>query len=140
MEQTPTRLPWRPALPRKPKGRQANAPCRFFAQGNCRSGQTCSYNHAAAAEVSETTREMATTVESPKSLTVNMEDTRKQIPCRFYVSGNCLKGDSCPFAHVNSSTSVEPRGDEEVQAPDPDEVCDLTCSISLWTGFLTAAP
>jgi len=106
-----------------------NTPCRFFAQGNCRNDQACSYSHATISEVSvpvsETTLKTRQGPEIPPipvHRAPRMEDTRKQIPCRFYASGNCLKGDVCPFAHPDANVEDGDGSNREVQASCADKV------------------
>jgi hypothetical protein len=116
MDRTLT-LPWRPAAAQDPKGWQANAPCKFFAQGKCRNGQTCSFSHAIAPEPEGSP---PNTVEATTPASDSRGgDTRKQVTCRFYSLGTCLKGDACPFAHESGAERGE-KGD--VQALEGYEV------------------
>ncbi|KAK0643982.1 hypothetical protein B0T16DRAFT_416954 [Cercophora newfieldiana] len=113
-------LPWRPAAAQAPKGWQANAPCKFFAQGKCRNGQACSFSHGVAPE---SCPPASTVQETPAtSADAGEGDTRKQVQCRFYASGGCLKGVSCPFAHVDADGGVEGGGARDVDTPEMDEI------------------
>lgn len=114
-------LPWRPATARNSKGWQTNAPCKFFAQGKCWNGQTCSFSHAVGPEPTPLGTDAE---ETPAQSTSAEGDTRKQVTCRFYTSGGCLKGETCPFAHLDvGSASGGVVGDlRDVGGDDMDEV------------------
>ncbi|KAK0616651.1 hypothetical protein B0T14DRAFT_546825 [Immersiella caudata] len=123
MNRTAT-LPWRPAAARDPKGWQTNAPCIFFAHGKCRNGQACSFSHSIVpkplTEMPLAANVKATSPATTSPVTTSPAgDTRKQVNCRFYALGTCLRGDSCPFSH---DIDVEVGEKGEVQTPDEDEM------------------
>ncbi|KAF8590116.1 hypothetical protein K439DRAFT_207378 [Ramaria rubella] len=49
--------------------------CKYFLNGNCRKGDSCSFSHS------------------------NVEIVKKKL-CKYFESGQCYKGDSCTFLHV----------------------------------------
>ncbi|KAJ1446539.1 hypothetical protein M885DRAFT_452380 [Pelagophyceae sp. CCMP2097] len=72
------------------QGVRAKAPCRFFASGACRNGNTCPFAHAAAAAPpSPTSTDGATSPRAPSSK-----------PCIFFFQrGECRNGAACTFSH-----------------------------------------
>ncbi|RDI82805.1 hypothetical protein Vi05172_g7083 [Venturia inaequalis] len=72
-------------------------PCKFFAQGYCRRGELCRYDHALGR--SYNTRDKFT--DSLQSNRARKEaDWRGLIPCVFQAKGNCRNGDACPYLHT----------------------------------------
>ncbi|KAI9022109.1 hypothetical protein DFJ74DRAFT_723241 [Hyaloraphidium curvatum] len=66
--------------------RPSAKPCRFFARGRCRAGDSCRFSHSA--------------LGAPE-------------PCRFFASGACRFGERCRFAHdagqaVAGAAALEP--------------------------------
>ncbi|KAK1749587.1 hypothetical protein QBC47DRAFT_354803 [Echria macrotheca] len=102
MQKTAFQLPGRPVPTRESTVWQANAPCRFFARGKCQNGQTCSFGHATTSPDPDRNSDRAQGETHPIS-SGDKADTRKQIPCRFFLSGSCLKAASCPFGHPNAN-------------------------------------
>ncbi|KAG0204800.1 hypothetical protein BGX28_003372 [Mortierella sp. GBA30] len=88
-------------------------PCRFFLAGNCRNGALCRFNHIGSSST-------ATTITSPTEEEISVSpghrtETQSQAsttstrpayaatrPCQWYMSGYCLRGDSCWFSHDRS--------------------------------------
>eukprot|EP01119_Soliformovum_irregulare_P009800 TRINITY_DN2360_c0_g1_i8.p1 TRINITY_DN2360_c0_g1~~TRINITY_DN2360_c0_g1_i8.p1 ORF type:complete len:442 (-),score=137.43 TRINITY_DN2360_c0_g1_i8:112-1437(-) len=68
----------------------SHAQCKFFANGYCRSGDKCPYNHIDGLK---------------KQLDVDVKS--RGLPCKFYISGGCRKGDKCPYSHVDPSPVSE---------------------------------
>lgn len=67
-------------------GPPAGSPCRFFAAGNCRYGQSCRYSHNdSGAPIAPIRKELPS---QPSSL-----------PCRFFASGKCKFGHKCLYYH-----------------------------------------
>ncbi|KAK4452505.1 hypothetical protein QBC34DRAFT_397735 [Podospora aff. communis PSN243] len=126
MDRTLT-LPWRPAAARDPNGWQANSSCIFFAQGKCRNGQACSFSHATVSEPTQE-RPLPSAVEATNRASEPSEgDSRKNVTCRFYSLGACLKGDLCPFSH-DSGVEAGEKGDalvhDSAKQADPDDSRD----------------
>lgn len=57
-------------------------PCKFWAQGNCRNGDRCTFSHG----------------EAPSA-----PPGSSSVPCRFFLAGNCAYGSSCRYVHASSS-------------------------------------
>lgn len=55
-------------------------PCRYWMEGKCSKGDTCTYSHA----------------NRPNK---TAEEAKSQEVCRFHIAGTCLKGDACLFSH-----------------------------------------
>lgn len=69
--------------------------CIFFLNGNCKyTAETCKFEHT-----------------FPLSLEFEPKSTKEQIPipCKFFSSGFCFKGNNCPFIHqlIENSTKSE---------------------------------
>lgn len=61
-----------------------SVPCRYYQQGRCRAGASCTFAHVGA-------------VDAPNTGGVILGAHR--IPCRFDQAGHCHKGAGCPFKH-----------------------------------------
>ena len=71
-------VPWFPV-------RAANSPlCMHFSRGYCRAGDGCLFQHP----FQDASEQPFTPPSIPQAL-----------PCKFYLMGNCIRGD-CPFSHV----------------------------------------
>jgi len=107
----PSRLPFRTAPKFQTAARPSKTPCRFFAQGACRNGGTCSFSH----DTGTFARQGEAIQPAEDGVTYrpgSSEDTRALVPCRYYLAGSCLKGDSCPFAHPSIiGNATEEHGD-----------------------------
>ena len=95
----------------------SNAPCVFFARGACRNGSTCSYSHAALAKPAAQDEPASPSPLQAPQASENIADTRAQVPCHFFLSGRCLKGDGCPFSHPDAAVG----GPVETPAPAVDD-------------------
>ena len=111
----------------------AKTACKFFAQGNCTRGQTCSFNHEVAAGLSPVA---APFVPSPRYTDSLVSPFKTNgIPCRFYLLGRCNKGTECPYQHLPSASNEEqklqPKGIDDESEPNvaQNEKLD-TCPMS----------
>jgi hypothetical protein len=76
--------------------------CRYFAQGRCTKGTRCTFSH-----------DQQNTLQPTQSRSVS-EQGQKQVAyaispigstCRYFASGKCAKGDTCPFPHIPTDSS-----------------------------------
>lgn len=104
--------------------------CKFFAQGTCARGQTCTYSH----EVSYTGDPQSGTgfsILPPPSATMPTSNAKKSgIPCRFHLLGCCKKGTECSYEHSKHQdppTSIDksnPQSESVHVPPEPSHVDD----------------
>ncbi|KAG7400261.1 hypothetical protein PHYBOEH_006398 [Phytophthora boehmeriae] len=103
---------------KKPKRRRGQRPCRFFARGSCRDGDTCKFSHEK--KINKTV-EGGSDVEDADTTTVVREADPANTPekdptpeqaavsklkkktrarrCRFFAQNKCRDGDKCKFSH-----------------------------------------
>lgn len=90
------------------------ATCKFFAQGFCRNGDSCSFIHEQSRHRSVNSQPV------PSALAVNQRsnispaiaphhDGGGVLPriCKFYLQGSCNKGDWCSYAHPSAPVPPE---------------------------------
>lgn len=84
------------------------APCRFFARGVCRNGDSCNYIHELS---SRTGRDLASdTPALPNTkLKLNVtgdphcnDEAKPAQNCRFFLQGKCNKGKDCRYDHLTA--------------------------------------
>ncbi|KAH6986918.1 hypothetical protein EDB80DRAFT_623539 [Ilyonectria destructans] len=120
---------------------QSRVPCRFFAQGQCRSGQKCLYSHATR---SQRDMQVESTSQSPSqsSSSTPQRDSRSKVSGRFFLRGTYLKGDTCPFAHTGSNqvlpTEAHATLNDQTATTDNEEVRPEHCQREIggaWVKF-----
>ncbi len=124
MSRNEVKLPWHPTKARNPSGHKKNELCVFFARGNCRHGEMCSYFHEQATQpsgnVSKTTTGNPKPSVPPGNAT-KTDDTRGEVVCRFYAKGRCLNGGSCPFAHPDTALGDQTLAQDNGPVEEPDD-------------------
>ncbi|KAF2126360.1 hypothetical protein P153DRAFT_297969 [Dothidotthia symphoricarpi CBS 119687] len=101
--------------------------CRFFEQGRCAKGDTCSFEHLRPSSNASTPpfrvpcsffRKGAckngvackynhTLVDSSSTPQSAPTDLKSKIPCTFYLRGLCFKGNDCPFNHSSRDAGLK---------------------------------
>jgi len=99
----------------------AKAPCKYFAEGHCRNGDSCRFSHerakanplAALASANASSRAGAAC---------------SATPCKFFADGFCEKGLGCRFSHQSTPASAgSPSRATLVSAQDRDRPGDWYC-------------
>jgi hypothetical protein len=88
--------------------------CKFFAQGFCRSGDSCNFIHepgtstgqhlAPVAPVLLTTENLNL---NPAAVTYRNEEAKPAQNCRFFLQGKCSKGKECRYIHLPATLSPQ---------------------------------
>lgn len=96
-----------------------SAYCTDFVKGRCRRGASCRFEHHGASdgfnkgsvdEVSRETENDRRKRDTSIEQSVDREPRRSSdIPCKFFVAGNCRNGKYCRFSH-HSQTGASPNG------------------------------
>jgi hypothetical protein len=81
-------------------------PCKFFAQGLCRYGDSCEFNHERNTSVQSHVEPVASPRPAIKGIKINLADathlnsegSSTQI-CKFFTKGLCNKSDNCRYVH-----------------------------------------
>ncbi|CAN6457244.1 unnamed protein product [Victoria cruziana] len=68
--------------------------CWFWLEGNCLNPH-CAFRHPPLDAWTETSSEYLPALQLPPLAKIS----KSSIPCYFYSSGHCIKGDQCPFLH-----------------------------------------
>lgn len=101
----------------KPRTR---TPCRFYALGSCSKGGACQFTH----ESSQVSGDPQPTLSfNSGALSVAPQPgSGSKLPCRYFASGHCARGQSCLFAHEESlkpsALGVNPLLVPEPRTPD----------------------
>ncbi|XP_072964488.1 zinc finger CCCH domain-containing protein 34-like [Typha angustifolia] len=86
--------------------------CWYWLNGNCLSS-SCGFRHPPSD---------STTLSQPTSITCGSVPLNKMnVPCYFYYSAYCIKGDHCPFLHDFLPGQKIPRNASEATTPHPVE-------------------
>ncbi|KAL0953618.1 hypothetical protein HGRIS_004825 [Hohenbuehelia grisea] len=101
------------ASPDKPGSK--DAPCKFYAQGNCKRGNQCWFRHNGT-ELFEESRTYASAPPPSSTKTPPSQDRSFKRPwtggptkpCRYFALGKCWQADQCTFLHEEHETSLEP--------------------------------
>lgn len=88
----------------QPESQDQNQPCRFFAAGNCRYGQSCRYSH-------NDTGAMPSV-----PLHADPSPPPSSIACKFFSQGNCKFGNKCRFHHSQQALN---RNQNRLNTPAP---------------------
>jgi hypothetical protein len=93
--------------------------CKFYARGACTFGDACRNSHDLSLTRTKAAETWRTTPHrlDPATESASVEDTRSRIICRFYNKGQCLKSDSCPFAHPDRQHTTEASKLEQDHVP-----------------------
>ena len=91
-------------------------PCRFHAQGRCRSGEACPFSHAHVAAAGAPPVVVPIAVPTGPMGRPGLPSPQ---PCRFFARGQCRSGEACPFSHepVSPASPQTPRSPADARAP-----------------------
>lgn len=78
MSPEPVEVSTRPKVPMRPWNGVPIVPCKFYQEGNCSRGETCTFLHSGPGGV---------------------------VDCKYWVLGKCIKGAGCPFRHVKGMSA-----------------------------------
>ena len=105
--------------------------CKFFAQGTCIRGQTCTYSHEVASPRDPQSR-TGLAILPPYSATMPTSYAQMSgIPCRFHLLGRCKKGTECLYEHSKhpdlstSNDQSNPQAERVNLPPKPSHVGDV---------------
>ncbi|KAF3335405.1 Zinc finger CCCH domain-containing protein 32 [Carex littledalei] len=89
--------------------------CYYWLNGHC-TNQTCAFRHP---PLEGLFGAMPTPAALPPATAYN--PTKQSTPCYYFLKGNCLKGDRCPFMHgpPSSGTNAVQRQPAKVSAASP---------------------
>lgn len=136
--------------------RTARIPCNFYLLGKCRNGAQCHFSHQWSTQaLSANWREKTPldTLPAPKPDTSGLETKswraldspvngpRREVaqsgkppafgPCRYYLQGRCVKGDTCPFPHTRTNGDTPMVTSDFVLAKSRVSGCTLPVPIRL---------
>src|SRR5687767_295840 len=99
-------------------------PCKFFAQGACRNGESCKFTHERSKSIRNDSGQTPSASLATRATGLNPEataytgGTTKAVPvCIFYLQGKCKRGDGCRYVHPQNGG---PSQDDISAIPDPD--------------------
>jgi hypothetical protein len=120
-------------------------PCKFFAQGICRYGESCSFFHEQSTSIYTRPSPSADIDINIEKLSINHTDVnhlKKGTICRFFLQGSCNRGDECWYSHPPVDARPAPithcpshgQHEEAIHQESPDSQFSIACRFLLRPG------
>ncbi|KAJ0162803.1 ATP-dependent RNA helicase DEAH12, chloroplastic [Colletotrichum tanaceti] len=100
--------------------------CRFHARGTCRAGDDCLFVHE---KVESAPRVRGDSLPPPGPFMRSLTAQATPPPCRFFLRGQCNKGENCAFSHAQAAPPPPPSETAAEATPPVDARVKIPCSF-----------
>ena len=122
----------------------------FYMRGMCNKGAQCRFVHPADVQPTQSSTSSAPLLTGSSSSINQAEKSEKDafdlemveralpkvsIACKFYLAGNCTRGDTCRYAHVDASSTPSEDCPICMVAIEPPKQFGLLCTFAPCASF-----